>query len=166
MADNSILVPVEMVSPVKVDHETHFTGLLWSETDRRPDLFLFDWDGKQYAMHASGSHAFNHFLVPVGTKFSGLLLEGGRFVVDIQTRFNPGYGVGSKGALKLSNGKVFILGVAVGEGFGDFSDFPLWGDYPPGTQDEAVAFASWRLVVNDGTRDVEVYNHSSERPDR
>lgn len=152
-------LPLKLLQPIKVGRQGGAHGLLWPSGANMPPALLVDWDGAQFLIPLHGRAALRFLPVRADTSLRGALVAGGEFVVDLTSRYDAVQKNDPLGALVLMDGRAHLSAAAANDGFGDSVLVPLWGEFEPGTEGEAVGFTSWSLVVRHGHDLFELWRH-------
>ncbi len=103
-----------------------------------------------------------YFPIRADVSISGVVAQGGEFLVDVSSRYDAVQRTDPLGALVLRGGKAFIIGTPVGDTFADTAPVPLWGEFDGDDEDEAVGFARWSLAIRDGDDVFELWRQESQ----
>jgi len=155
-------IPLRLLRPLKVRKTSGVNGVLWSFRSNLPPTLLLDWAGEQYAIYLGGQYPMRYFPIKADVSISGVVAQGGEFLVDVSSRYDAVQRTDPLGALVLRAGKAFIIGTPVGDTFADTAPVPLWGEFDGDDEDEAVGFARWSLAIRDGDDVFELWRQESQ----
>lgn len=150
---------VELVVPTIVQGIGN-TGLFRHHQANLPPSLITDWGGDAHCVYLEGQHANRFFIVDVRNKARGFLIRNPKIIVDADSAYDAVGKWDPLGALVVANGNANIVGRPFGNEFSDSVRVPLWKIGMQGSQDEAVGFKSWKLVLTEGDREVELWRQS------
>ena len=155
-------IPLRLLRPLKVRKASGVNGVLWSFRSNLPPTLLLNWDGEQYAIYLGGRYPMSYFPIKADVSLSGVVAQGGEFLVDVSSRYDAVQRTDPLGALVLRGGEAFLIGTSVGDTFADTVPVPLWGQFDGDDEDVAVGFARWSLIIRDGDDVFELWRQEGE----
>lgn len=155
-------IPLRLLRPLKVRKASGINGVLWSFRSNLPPALLLDWEGEQYAIYLGGRYPMRYFPIKADVSLSGVVAQGGEFLVDVNSRYDATQRPDPLGALVLRGGKAFLTGTSVGDTFADTASIPLWGNFNGDDEDVAVGFARWSLITRNGDDVFELWRQESQ----
>lgn len=136
------------------------TGLFQHHRANLPPSLIIDWDGDAHCFYLEGQHANRFFKIDMRNKTRGFLIRNPSITVDLESAYDAVEKWDPLGALVVANGNAYIVGCPFGDGFADPVRVPLWKAGMQGSQREAVGFRSWKLVLTEGDREIELWRQS------
>jgi hypothetical protein len=161
MNTDSVYIPTKFLSTAMITESTGQLGLIWPDKKHLPPALVTDWDGMPYAVNLAGDQAFKFFPIRLRVNLAGLLTVRPEFVVDVNSRYNATTETDPLGALVMKEGRLSLVGVALGDGFADPTCAPLWQTIEAGAPEVALGFTRWQLIVRDGERTIPVWSYDA-----
>lgn len=124
-------------------------------------MLALKWDDEVYAMYLTG-WPFHYFPITPRVSARGTLVAGVEFRVELESRYDAVSMSDPLGALVVSGGQLFIVGVQMGDAYAEPLEVPLWGEFEAGSSEEKVGFARWSIAVRDRDELLTIWSKNDE----
>jgi hypothetical protein len=157
-AKTPLNIPLSRLKPIKANKVTAENGFLWPLRSNLGSMLMVDWEGSQYALYLSDPGTMKFFPIKPDISLRGFMVDECDFVVDVTSGYDAVQKEDPLGAIVLKNGAAFISAKSLDQ-FSEPVLMPIWGEYDAGTEDEAIGFTRWSLVIHDEDRIIELWKH-------